>query len=91
MPANAGLPQNQNLGTDPTKHARPQGRDPLLEIGWPAFKPLAFLAFGHVPYLAALKEGLHLDLAPARTEKLLGRAGGSTVLTGLGHISLLAG
>jgi len=91
MLSDAGLSQNQNPGTDPAKHSRPQGRDRLFEIGRSAFKPLAFLAFGHVPYLAALKEGLHLDFAPARTEKLLRRAGGSAVLTGLGHTSLLAG
>jgi hypothetical protein len=61
----------------------------LHEIARTAFGPLAFLAFGDIPYLAVLEKGLHLYFAAARAEKLVRGDRGSGVLAGLCHIVLL--
>jgi hypothetical protein len=46
----------------------------LFEIRGAAFEPFAFFALGDILYLAALKQGFHLDFAPAGAKKLLRRA-----------------
>jgi hypothetical protein len=41
------------------------------------FNPFAFFAFSLILNLAVFKNGLHLDFAPAGTEKFLRGAGGA--------------
>jgi hypothetical protein len=43
----------------------------LFEIRRTPFRPLALVAFGYVFHLAVFEKGLHFDLAPAGTKKLL--------------------
>jgi hypothetical protein len=57
----------------------------LLKIRRTPLRPLALFTFRHVFNFAVLKEGLHFDLAPAGTKKLLGGAGSTRVFTGLSH------
>jgi hypothetical protein len=47
--------------------------------------PLAFLTFRDVLELAAFKEGLHFNLAPAGTKEFLGGTGRTGVFTNLSH------
>jgi len=64
----------------------------LFKIRRPALGAFALLALGDVFNLAALKKGLHSNLAPAvGTIEFLCRARGTAVFTGLGHNPLLAG
>ena len=57
----------------------------LFKIGGAPFYSFTLLAFGNILYFAIFEKGLHLYLATAGTEKLLGSSGCTSILTGLSH------